>query len=1059
MLRDDIRDRLVTDLIGPYADDEILHDYPSDIYLTGILYPQRSSVSGEQDEDLGAEGASGGGEGEDTSRDEVGSNKRQRPSSFGVSFALAVTTGAPRVNLDLSGARYVADDSSNQGEETQEALEKVDEQGEEDAESSPKRLWRRLPVELHVKAFEIREGSWDIPQDEHGVDDVRIHVTCAPWDDAWLVTVTILNAAVHEKGMGRPETEELNFFQTHLTVTCATGETAFRPRPLGWSAADEDTRSARLVYRMAHEYAVGHTSSADWTTNEEGHAIAVETNWLPGTIVPAVSAEGDKCFEISDTDEDHFSTDWLAVQSGEVLIAGLSKLPDAYKGWLDEQAARIGSLPAELQEQARLHLDRAEFATERMRDSISAIQENADVESAFRLANRAIQVQAQWGRPGEPPLRWRPFQLGFILLSLSSLANRDHADRGIADLLWFPTGGGKTEAYLALIAFVIILRRIRYGDEGAGVASIMRYTLRLLTIQQFQRASALICACEKIRLGEFVPDGVDVSLGEHRFSIGLWVGEPSTPNSIVEAVKSLQQGLASTPKQLTKCPEHREKDLIWEKRNDPDRIIARCSDPACIWGGENGSLPVWTVDDDVYRVRPSLLIGTIDKFAQVVRNSNTISLFGSDGKTQPPDLVIQDELHLISGPLGTIAGLYECAIDELCSRGGHKPKIIASTATIREARAQIKALFDRETGLFPPPIIDYDNSGFAVVDPDAPGRLYVGLTTAGRSAKYSLQAASASLIQSATIAFSTGQNEADWYTTLVAYFNSLRELGGALVLMQDDVDRTVKQLNDYRAETPRDYLEVTELTSRVSSSDVRGILDKLEVAYGKDGFIDVLLASNMISVGVDISRLGLMVVNGQPKTMSEYIQSTSRVGRGKVPGIVVTLFNDAKARDRSRFETFRTWHSTIYRDVEATSVTPFSSRARDKALHAALVGMARHLYTAMKDNPKLSATHRTQVEVFASLINQRADSVDPEEAAAVDTELTDIMNNWEARTGLRAYWNDYQINTSLLMSAEEAAKRRAMGRAPGLAIPTPNSMRNVEPSTVFILLENLSDRS
>jgi superfamily II DNA/RNA helicase len=239
---------------------------------------------------------------------------------------------------------------------------------------------------------------------------------------------------------------------------------------------------------------------------------------------------------------------------------------------------------------------------------------------------------------------------------------------------------------------------------------------------------------------------------------------------------------------------------------------------------------------------------------------------------------------------------------------------------------------------------------------------------------------------------------------------------------------------------------------------VREILDRLEVEFGRDGFVDVLLASNMISVGVDISRLGLMVVNGQPKTMSEYIQSTSRVGRGEVPGIVVTLFNDAKARDRSRFETFRTWHSTIYRDVEATSVTPFSSRARDKALHAALIGMVRHLCAAMTERPTNVTANRAQIEGFADLIERRAKSVDAEEASAVTTELIDIINNWEGRTGLKAYWNDYQVNTSLLISAEEAAKRRAMGRAPGLAIPTPNSMRNVEPSTIFVLLENLSDR-
>jgi hypothetical protein len=857
MLRNDIQDRLAVDLIGPYAEDEVLLDYPSDVYLTGILYPQRSSVSADQDEQLGAEGASGGGDGEDTSRDEIGSSKRQRPSSFGASFAVTAENDVPRLSLKFSGARYVSENVSS--EETKRLAKKLiaERQSESDTDSRlPDRLWHRMLVDPPATAFNVLEGSRNIPESEHGIEGVRVHITCAKWDDAWLVTVTILNAEAHEKGMERPESEELNLFQTHLAITCVSDQTSFLPRPLGWSAADEDTKSARLVYRKAHEYAVGHTSSADWTTNEEGGATSVETAWLPCTVVAAVSADGDKCFEIPEGDEDYFSTEWLSDHSGASLATGLAMLPGAYKSWLDAQAARIGSLPEDLREQARLHIDRAEFVTERMRGAVAAIGNDADVETAFRLANKAIQIQAQWGRPSEPPLRWRPFQLGFILLSLASLADRNHEERQIADLLWFPTGGGKTEAYLALIAFVIFLRRIRSGDDGAGVAAIMRYTLRLLTVQQFQRAAALICACERIRLGDFVPADIGVSLGKRRFSIGLWVGQDSVPNSVPDAVKALNQGLPSTPKQLTRCPEHTNKDLIWEKRENPERIVARCTDASCVWGQDNKCLPVWTVDEDVYRERPSLLIGTIDKFAQVVRNSATVALFGTDGKTQPPDLIIQDELHLISGPLGTIAGLYECAIDELCSREGSRPKIIASTATIREAQAQIKALFDRDTGLFPPPIIDYDNSGFAVVDPEGPGRLYVGLTTAGRSAKYSLQATSASLIQSATVAYGSGEPGSDWYTTLVAYFNSLRELGGALVLMQDDVDRTLEQLVEYRPEARRNFLEVTELTSRVSSSEVRDILDQLEVEYGKDGFIDVLLASNMISVGVDISRLG-----------------------------------------------------------------------------------------------------------------------------------------------------------------------------------------------------------
>ena len=294
---------------------------------------------------------------------------------------------------------------------------------------------------------------------------------------------------------------------------------------------------------------------------------------------------------------------------------------------------------------------------------------------------------------------------------------------------------------------------------------------------------------------------------------------------------------------------------------------------------------------------------------------------------------------------------------------------------------------------------------------------------------------------------------------MVAYFNSLRELGGALVLMQDDVERTLATIGERRNEKVRSIDDVTELTSRVSSAEVRDILDRLEITSDKDGSIDVLLASNMISVGVDISRLGLMIVNGQPKGMAEYIQATSRVGRGQVPGIVITVYNDAKTRDRSHFETFRTWHDSIYRDVEATSVTPFSSRARDRALHAALVGLVRHSVTGLLDSPKLGSADRASVEALAGLIVERAGNVDAPEKQAVESELDEIIDRWSYRSGLTHYWRDKHPSPSLLISAEEAARRRALGRRAAQAWATPNSMRNVEPATTFVFVRRLRRRN
>ena len=511
----------------------------------------------------------------------------------------------------------------------------------------------------------------------------------------------------------------------------------------------------------------------------------------------------------------------------------------------------------------------------------------------------------------------------------------------------------------------------------------------------------------------------------------------------------------STHKQITNCPACSQ-PLDWKVA--PHESTAKCTSELskCDLAGSGQNLPIWTIDEEVYRHSPALVIGTVDKFAQIVRNMETKSLFGGDGSFAPPDLIIQDELHLISGPLGSIAGLYEVAIDELCRRDSVRPKIIGSTATIRRAGDQIQALFDRKTYQFPSPGLDAGNSGFAVVDMDLPGRLYLGLTTAGRSATYMLQALAASLLQSASDS-SASPEERNYYWTQVVYFNSLRELGHALVLMQDDVPFSIRQLSDRRGESPRAIDPPAELTSRVRSYEIRDMLDRLEIDSDHPEAVDLLLASNMISVGMDIPRLGLMVVNTQPKTLSEYIQATSRVGRGDVPGLIVTMYNNMRARDRSHYETFETWHRSLYRDIEATSVTPFASRAQDKALHAVLVALVRHKVRGMDRRPVLDDIRRPQVEQVASLIEGRVARVDPGERLAVSKKLEHLIDQWASRPDLQAYWNDFGKKSSLLMSAEQFAAtadidlnqepegvRRALW-------PTPNSMRDVEAGTPFVL--------
>jgi hypothetical protein len=767
-----------------------------------------------------------------------------------------------------------------------------------------------------------------------------------------------------------------------------------------------------------------------------------------------MSVEGDEEFKTLNRDQAFrpLSAAWLASSDDASLASGLRLLTAAYGSWIDKQEKGIASLPAKLRAQATTNIVTCRDGLHRMNGSINLLASDPRAAHAFRLAQKAMVIQRKWTKK-KPDLIWRPFQLGFQLLSLESLATPSHPHRSVMDLLWFPTGGGKTEAYLALTGFILFYRRLQPGaapDDGDGVAVLMRYTLRLLTIQQFQRAAALVLACEHIRRGKQRPAAEkELALGDVPFSIGLWVGGGATPNDFGTAKQALAGAQSnSTPRQLVNCPACESK-LAWVAYDADESIRGLCRNATCELASGGQHLPVWTVDSDVYRERPSLVIATVDKFAQLARKVQTGALFGLDRPgRRAPDLIIQDELHLISGPLGTITAVYEVAVDFLCSRGAIRPKIIGSTATIRRAADQILALFDRKAYQFPPACIDARNSGFAVEDKSAPGRCYVGLTTVGRSPKFTLQATCGSLLQ-AGLAPGTTPPARDPYWTLVTYFNSLRELGGAVVLMMDDVTASIEQYARRRGEGPRQISEPVELTSRVPSSEIPNKLDELLVTCSSAEAVDVLLASNMISVGVDVPRLGLMVVNGQPKTMSEYIQATSRVGR-EHPGLIVALYNHARVRDRSHFETFPNWHANLYREVEATSVTPFASRARDKVFPALLVALARHMVTGMATGFQLTPARRSLMAPVVAEITRRAGNIAKAEVAGVADKLRALLDEWENRNDLKDYWQDNGKVGTLLMSAEQFAAFGAEGILKR-AWPAPNSMREVEPGTPYRL--------
>jgi len=1033
-VRRTIISRIEEDLLGPHRPDEVLQGErvrPSDIYLTGILWTYGDRMGGQDDD------GSDSDDEQDDAPSSVSPVGQQRPCSMGVSFCIDASTGTS-VDVEVRFATY--------------HFERV----EAKESRLPELKWTRREHAFKLDAFVLPDSGelTEKLRKDNLSAEVELYARTRPSSAGRLVTLILINRSQAPEGE-RNSAESLLLFQTKIEIR-PSSNTKFLPRPGRPSANDdeEEVEVSRLLYREVPEFAAGHQCSASWQT-VDGNAVLLCSEWLPQASVIAFREDGDDVF--SDlVREGALDADQLGTSSDEEVFTRLDRLPEAYGRWIEKQRNRLKDLPDDLKPIAIRNLKACDKVRLRMSLGIDAMRKSRLLLQSFKLANAAMALQHSWKPVGKSkPLRWRPFQLGFILLSAHSVCNADATDREVFDLLWFPTGGGKTEAYLALVAMLIFYRRgsQKNPDDGAGNAALMRYTLRLLTAQQFERASALILACEAIRLGLATGIKYLASRGTVSFSIGLWVGGDATPNKFKDAIASRGSRDGSSAEQIDECPccHHR---VRWNYDEPNKSVRPYCENDECALGPKFGLWPVFTVDEDIYRERPSIVIGTIDKFALITTKREVAQLFGF-GSLQSPDLIIQDELHLISGPLGTIAGVYETAFDWLLRKRKRRPKVIGSTATIRRAADQVKALFDRSSCQFPPPGLDHDNSGFAVRDKDKAPRTYLAVTTAGRSAKFTLQAMAGSVLQATGSTVGIADAERDGYATLLAYFNSLRELGGAIVQMLDDVPDSMALYADQRGEAVRQNAPPRELTSRVSQKEIIEILSELKVEAGNVGAVDVVLATNMVSVGVDVSRLGLMLMNGQPKTRSEYIQATSRVGRSVFPGLVVAVLNAAKPRDRSHYETFFGWHSSIYRDVEATSVTPFASRARDRALRAALVAMIRHSDPGMAQRPRLEDAPPGLLQDVVEEIERRVLAVDKRESTACSKELDDHLYNWQSRSP-KFYSNPYDVNKSLLVSADLNARRRAMGRLPPDAWPTMNNMRSVEAGTPFRMAEFLT---
>ena len=779
------------------------------------------------------------------------------------------------------------------------------------------------------------QSAWEIWNGRAGID-VRVR----PHAAGSIFTVTLFNRdSLAPAVFGRERNLhriEKSLFEARIECSIEAGRLVEYPR-VDPSLLSDEERELELQYRDRHVYALGHGAAVDWDT-ESGDVPHIWSEFMPATEVHIVAGA---------SHSEHDEALSMRRLAESVPYEALNRFVTGYGDWTEEQGKEADRLsdPLERETAARM-CRRMEETHQRMRRGIDLLRTEPRAEQAFRLANRAMldqMARVETGKEVDPDgFRWRPFQLAFLLTAMESTLLENTRFRDVLDLIWFPTGGGKTEAYLGLIAILIVWRRLKYGSEGGGTVALMRYTLRLLTRQQFERAAGVVFALELMRRKQ--PE----LLGDEAIAIGIWVGGAISPNRFDQALDAVRDIAASTPDARQRLVVDRclwcrsELEIMRGSYRATDREFhLHCPNIQCEFGADPSPLPCNVVDEALYKHPPALLVGTIDKFARLGLGAASERIFGAgvSGRkpVRPPELVIQDELHLVTGPLGSVAGLYEAGLDTLLHCRGVRPKYVASTATIRLAKEQVKRLYARDLAVFPPPGLTCDDSWFARTDRERPGRLYVGYLAPALDQQRCMAPLAAALLAAPEAVFDSGQQDREvlldaWWTQVV-YHGSLRNVGNSANAFMTDVrdfgrrlyaeqvehsrsPRPVEGLGEVDRATEDDdgtqdvtplggtaipnrfaNCRIDQLTSLKSAQDNARTFDRLATQRGEGGCLDAVLATNMVSVGLDVARLALMVVNGQPLTTAEYIQASSRVGRDEVPGLVFANYYRHQARE------------------------------------------------------------------------------------------------------------------------------------------------------------------
>lgn len=749
-------------------------------------------------------------------------------------------------------------------------------------------------------------------------------------------------------------------------------------------------------------YAVTENTSARYVKDNAGRVCEIQTDNIPKYYQKRLITKDDL--------KGYVTFEKLINDPITNLNFILNRMKEDYER-CESEFEQLSDLSAMAKEKYQKALIAYRGEIDRFETGIHLIEYKDTVKTAFAYMNKTFQTKLN------PASRknitgWRLFQIVFIVSMLAEAVRSEYredaslsaADLEVANLLYFPTGGGKTEAFLGITVFTMFFDRLR--GKNQGITAFLKYPLRLLAVQQLDRVLTIIMKANKVRKES-------AALREMtEFRVGFYVGNNNTPNKIDIKERLSSRGgqqqdldliLESDPETLNEyyrfidtCPCCGKKQVNVQFNKERWVLEHVCDNPEC----EMGTLPLFIVDSEIYRYLPSVVVSTIDKMSMIGTTNEFKMLFGQVRKWCPthgfsvgsrctcagcsghvqnvnylkdpvPTLMIQDEMHLIKESLGTFDSHYESFLYYYARKmikPEHRKQIrfIGATATISMYEEHIKNLYHMYARRFPCeyPSVKNGEDFYSFTNEEDITRIILGYAPYGRSITDGMWE---SVYVMRLVVYRMIRNWQESYQALCKkgfdaseeeYKNMLFDYWIELVYnnrKQDamELENAFKnQGNNFLQAKGIPEFVVEQMTSDVDFQTVRKTLFDIQENRKKYDSTNLILATSTISHGVDEDSFNIMYFFGMPNNNAEYIQAYSRTGR-KYTGIVVDIIRLMRVRDRSYLKNFVTFHQNKDDLVESVPINRWAKNAIYSTLPGILSGVLMQYYTVETNNDNL----------------------------------------------------------------------------------------------------------